>query len=400
MFGRLEEARRIMGRCAEELAPSQLSADEADRLVGTFAEIERLAGVCRALAAQRVAESPLWRCDGDRSPAHWLARRSGTSVHRAEAELASAEAAVDLPATDAALRSGALSLAQAAHVSRAAKVDPGAESDLLAMATEQTSMAELAREADRRESSARHDAADRYDRVWRARYFRHHYDPSGAFRGEFATTPDDGARLLAGLRPWLRDRMREVEHNPEGEPVQALMVDALVEAVSEPRTSSPADRPTRPRPHDRDVKVIVRIDHGALARGHTHPGETCEVRGAGPLPPSRVRQMIDGGAFVAAVLTRAEQVVGVAHLGRGTTAAQETALQWRDAECCVKGCPADGYLETDHRTGWAVTHETCVDDLDGFCSHHHRLKTNEGYRLDPGTGKRRMRPPPRPEEPP
>jgi 5-methylcytosine-specific restriction endonuclease McrA len=103
--------------------------------------------------------------------------------------------------------------------------------------------------------------------------------------------------------------------------------------------------------------------------------------------------MITGGAFVAAVITRATNVVGVADLGRRPTGVQATALQWRDPQCCVAGCPADGYLETDHRAGWALTGQTSIDDLDRLCSHHHSLKTNHGYRLAPGTGKRPMRPP-------
>jgi hypothetical protein len=37
-----------------------------------------------------------------------------------------------------------------------------------------------------------------------------------------------------------------------------------------------------------------------------------------------------------------------------------------------------------------VTHHTRVDDADRLCHFHHALKTNFGFRLEPGNGKRRM----------
>jgi hypothetical protein len=40
------------------------------------------------------------------------------------------------------------------------------------------------------------------------------------------------------------------------------------------------------------------------------------------------------------------------------------------------------------RIDWADTHFTMLDLLDVLCAHHHRLKTNHGWALVPGTGKR------------
>jgi len=421
MFRELESLADSMRRYAARLDvgaddTAELSAGEAARLVDVFAEIERLAALCRTRAAARVAASQVWREHGDRSPAHWLARRAGTSVRRAGEDLVTAAAARELPGTAEALGEGSLSLGQAAHVARAASVDPAAEGELLATASS-GSMAELKKLADRREAAGLPDFEDRQRRVRQGRYFRHFSDHLGGFRAELCTTPQHGARLLAGLRPWFRQLSRTAHAAGEDEPVEALMVDALVQACSTttppgpPQPAATVESPgSEPGDHAgrdakgggryRDCKVIVRVDHDALQRGHTHPGETCEAAGVGPLSVSAVREMITGGAFVAAVVTRATDIVGVTHLGRRPTAAQMTALQWRDTQCCAQGCPADGYLEIDHRTGWAQTRQTRLKHLDGLCSHHHHLKTNHGYRLDPGTGKRPMRPPPPNDEPP
>jgi hypothetical protein len=64
----------------------------------------------------------------------------------------------------------------------------------------------------------------------------------------------------------------------------------------------PAPAPVLPGPTGANAKIIVRIDHTALARGHTEPGETCEIDGFGPVPVDQVRAWMTD-AFLAAVLT-------------------------------------------------------------------------------------------------
>jgi hypothetical protein len=42
----------------------------------------------------------------------------------------------------------------------------------------------------------------------------------------------------------------------------------------------------------------------------------------------------------------------------------------------------------DHREDWSATHRTPFDGLDGYCCHHHDLKTYDGWGLVEGLGKR------------
>ena len=135
--------------------------------------------------------------------------------------------------------------------------------------------------------------------------------------------------------------------------------------------------------------MIVRIDHTALTRGRTVAGETCDIPGLGPVPVSTVKEMM-GDAFVAAVVTKGHDVCTVAHLGRGPNAHQQTALEFTQPACDVLGCPRTMFLQADHRTDWAITKTTALDDLDHLCEEHHRWKTHLGWRLEPGTGKRRF----------
>ena len=149
----------------------------------------------------------------------------------------------------------------------------------------------------------------------------------------------------------------------------------------------------RRRPSGADAKVILRVDYQALVRGHTLPGETCEITRIRPVSVDAARHWILDGAFVAAVLTHGTHLTTAVHLGRHPTALQ-TALQWIAPTCSVQGCNTTVRLGKDHTTDWATTHHTVLWALDHLCSHHHALETHHGYRLAPGTGTRPTLPPP------
>jgi hypothetical protein len=43
------------------------------------------------------------------------------------------------------------------------------------------------------------------------------------------------------------------------------------------------------------VEVRVTVDSAALARGHTEPGERCEIDRVGPVPVATARSLLDNG---------------------------------------------------------------------------------------------------------
>ena len=131
---RLHEVEAALGAIVAALEPAGLEAATAARLVSEFARVEKLAGAGKALAARRVAESNLWRGAGERSAAHWLARRAGSSVGAAMATLETAARLPELPAVDRAVRAGELSAVQANEIASAAGADTDAEAELLAVA--------------------------------------------------------------------------------------------------------------------------------------------------------------------------------------------------------------------------------------------------------------------------
>jgi len=144
----------------------------------------------------------------------------------------------------------------------------------------------------------------------------------------------------------------------------------------------------------------VRVDLPALLRGRVADGEVCELAGFGPVAVSAVRDLIDtADPFLAAVVTRGQQVVGVAHLGRRPNAHRQTALEWLYPTCAVQGCSASTWLENNHRVDWARSHLTVLDLLDRLCSHHHDGKSLDGWALVDGRGTRAFVPPDHPRHP-
>jgi hypothetical protein len=171
---------------------------------------------------------------------------------------------------------------------------------------------------------------------------------------------------------------------------EAYAMDALAEVARRAGGGTAAD----PKRRRSETKILARVDLDALVRGFPIGGETCELVGFGPVPVTTIKDMIDSGnPFLVAIATKGTNVVGVAHLGRNFTAAQVSAMQWRDPTCAVLGCNQVAGLEKDHREDWATTKRTSFVDSDRLCSFDHDKKTRLGWALVEGSGKRPFVPP-------
>src|SRR5437764_7852698 len=95
----LSELRAGMEHFATAFDAALVSAGRAAAIVGDAAAIEKMAAALKALAAARVADTELWRREGERSAAHHLARRTGTTVGQASDAIETARRPKRLPAT-------------------------------------------------------------------------------------------------------------------------------------------------------------------------------------------------------------------------------------------------------------------------------------------------------------
>ena len=96
-----------------------------------FAEIERLGAAGKVLYTRRAAQGVVWRDEGHRSAASWMAEKTQTGMGEAMAVLETAEALTSLPETTEALRRGELSGPQVKVIAAAALDHPDAEKELL-----------------------------------------------------------------------------------------------------------------------------------------------------------------------------------------------------------------------------------------------------------------------------
>ncbi|MCA1824673.1 MAG: HNH endonuclease [Frankia sp.] len=217
-------------------------------------------------------------------------------------------------------------------------------------------------------------------------------------------------------------------------PVQSTGVESA--AVLPPGAATATGPDPRWNPNRRSrrqwsrANVIVRIDAAAAARGRAEGDERCEIVGTGPVPVASVLAMVAGGARLAVVAGGREpsgdetvetvahvpanraagtdirdpaaiageldrcgvRVSGLVHAGRAPNAFQLTALRWLNPTCATAGC-VNPRCDVDHRTGWAITKTSRLEDLDPLCRYHHNLKTHRGWALVDGTGKRPLVPP-------
>src|SRR6266540_2074252 len=323
-------------RVVHDLEPERMDARDAVELLASFVEIERLSVAAKALLIKRIDDARIWVKDGHRSAAHFLAATSGTSVGQAVRVVETARRLPELPRTEAQLRAGRLSEAQASEVSAAAIEAPHAERDLLARAQED-GFAGLKQYAARVKANAasEDEELERYRRIHATRYVRCWTDGEGADRGEWKLTPDAGARVRAALRVEQDRVFAHARADGRRESHEAYAADALV-AV--------ADR-------------ALEGDTTGAARSATTT------------------------ALFKIVITDGVDVLNVTHVGRTRTAAVQTALEWLFTECGVVDCHQREHLEYHHTQPYRDTKVTKLRELVPLCPHQHDLVTHRGFQL-------------------
>ncbi len=409
-----------------------LSVAQAEAVIIEASTIERVATMVKALAAARAAR----HAGEDGAPANVqdvrrLAGNTGTSVGTARHMLDLGRRLARQPELAERARSGGLSTEQAGLIAEAGEACPSSTETLIAHAESGASVAELRQQVAQVKAAARTDPEAHRQYIHRKRRLRTWTDQEGVWHISGCGNPERGAQLDSALAPLAEESFDAARRSGQREHPDAYRFDALITlaqgAASQDRRHAgpaapdlgtpaailpPADgRPADPRPDGRrkqrrrrrtgaPVKLLLRVDLDAFLRGIPIEGETCELVGYGPISMSAVHELLAAGdPFIAAILTKAKRVVGVAHVGRHPTAHQRSALDWIYPSCAVLGCPHQAYLETDHRIDWSKTHFTVFDLLDRLCRSHHRLKTTENWALVSGNGKRAFVPPTDPRHP-
>lgn len=393
----VQDARRVR-EAADQLAAAIAALDLGAMLPETHRELvalgerlERTGRTMKAMAVAKVAESAVWRGDGDRSPEEWLARTTGTTRAEAAKELQCGRDLQLVPEVAQAAAAGELSVKQTEAIAGAAAVDPAAAGRLLASAKVK-GLRELHDECRATRTHADPDPDATRSRIPGRRSYRTWTDPDGTGHLHLSGPSDAIARIDNAVRHRCERIFRDARRDGRREPTDAYAFDAAAELLTGGGDAAPV-------PAGADAKVIVRVDLPALLRGRAVEGETCEIAGLGPVPVSVVREWMDN-AFLAAIVTKGTEITKVVHLGRRFTSEQRTALQWRDPICARKGCDNRLGLQYDHFEDWAHTRTTRVDAGRRFCTPCHRLKTLGWHVSEPDADGQCTFTPPLPGDPP
>ena len=259
----LSAAVEVVASFVHAFDPGLYSGADAEHLVTVFTRAERLGGAGKTLAANRAAVCNRHVLTGHRSPAEWLAARTGESVGDALGVLRLGGDLVDQPGVDEALREGKLSPTRAKLVSTAVKQNPSSEDDLLRGA-QHDNLRQLRERCLRAKAQgrSREDEAASAARIHARRHCRTWTDEEGAFRLEALLTPDAGARVLASLRARSDRVFDQARRTGLLEPPDAYRADALVALVCGAGV------------------------HGATTHGTTASGGPPSGEGVGPTDPT------------------------------------------------------------------------------------------------------------------
>ena len=369
---------------AHELDAWCLDGPDAVALLELAARAERICASIKAYAARRVEETKVWRKEGHRTAAHWVAEATGETVGAAARTLETARALEYLPDTDAAFRAGELSATQTAEIASAASADPGAEDALLQTAS-QTSVKGLRDRCRQVRAGAEADDQEWARRLHVERKAHEWTDPDGAYCVSARMAPDAGARFSSAWRAHTDRIFRDARRAGVREPRSSYAADALVALACE--------GPCKP------VEVHLIANSTPIVQGHTEPGERCEIRGIGPVPVTTARSLLDD-ASVSVLTQDGDDITAVSSPKRTIPIKLRRVLEARYPVCGVKGCSNDQFLQIDHVVPLAEGGETSIRNTWRICPHDHFLKTYCGWKVLGEPGNWDLVPPDDPDQPP
>ena len=383
MFDELKSAVTHLRDVTSRIQIDVVAGKDAAALVGIADEIRRAGDSLRTVAVGQVERTNSWKGEGAKSISEWLSIETDCPHYEAQAVVLLAYQLQHLPVTQAALRNGTLSNAQAVEVARGAIVSPNSETQLLNLAKHAT-VRDL-RDASGRVVAAATDEAARDKRIHNSRFLKSWRDPDGAFIIKGRMTVANGALVMAALKP-IQDeifkaaRKSGAHERPEAYAADALM--ALCEKANHRASGSNAGANATEKRASRPNAVInIRVDINALKRGHTENGEVCEIPGVGPIPVATAAEYL-GEAFLKLLVIDGVDIKTVAHMGRAIPAPLRTALEERDRVCQVPTCDMSIGLEIDHIKPFAEGGAASLENLIRLCKRHHLQKTHDGYRLE------------------
>ena len=378
MFDKLKDIVTQLREVTSLIEIDVVAGKDAAALVGIADEIRRAGDSLRTVAVGQVERTNSWKGEGAKSITEWLSIETDCPQYEAQAVVLLANQLQHLPVTQAALRSGVLSNAQAVEVARGAIVAPNTETQLLNLAKHVT-VRDL-RDATSRVVAAATDEAARHKQIHKSRFFKSWTDSDGSFNVKGRMTVANGALVMAALKPIQDEIFKAARKSGTHETPEAYAADALMALCQKASTSDSVAGASATNTSRPNAVINIRIDIDALKRGRTENGEICEIAGVGPIPVATATEYL-GEAFLKLLVVEGIDIKTVAHMGRHIPAPLRTAVEERDRVCQVPTCDVTRGLEIDHIVPFADGGPASLENLVRLCKRHHLQKTHDGYRL-------------------
>jgi hypothetical protein len=314
-----------------------------------------------------------WERQGAVSCAHWLSWRIGLDPATAREKVRVARALGNLPAINAALKSGKLSYAKVRALTRVATAETEAKLLDAALYATGAQLERLCRGY--RVAMTADNVLPPPERSVRRRDL-----VGGMVKLEIVLTADEAALVLGAL-----DRARDIA------PEQAEDVSA--------ETSS--EDPKHPSRADGMVALAESYLAGRTGTGTGNGGERFQVMvhvDQDPLAPegTLAGTLEDGTRVSAETLRRVAcdcrllaqrghgelSSVTIGRRSRSIPPAMRRALRLRDRGCAFPGCTHHRFLHGHHIQHWLHGGATSLDNLSLLCSHHHHLVHEGGWSLE------------------
>ena len=382
---------RVVGSLAGGIRPDEVSADEAADLLAVLVRVKDMCAGLESLFLARAAEAPRFAPSGGQSRDDKIARATRRTTRAAKRAMATSKVANDEPTLGDAMRRGDVSERQAEQIADAARHDPAAIPELLGKARSED-VKGLADACARVKAASEPDPEGKHRRIHARRKLSHWTDADGARCGFWKMTPEAAAEVEHVLDAYTNAEFKRARAEGRRELFEAYRADGLLRAMRAAAGGSTDEVvPVR-------KELVIRVDRDAFTRGHTHPGEVCEIRGLGPVPVSVAREIADD-AFLKALLHDGTDIKLVKHYGRHIPAELRTALLDKHQVCVDPGCNRCQGLELDHFDPVAQGGETSSANVGPKCKPSHKAKTrtdNARTRAMKDAGTLPPRPPPKP----
>jgi Domain of unknown function (DUF222)/HNH endonuclease len=351
--------------------PDEFPGADCAHLAEELAVTEKACASARLLTMARAAKAGGYKERGFKDGVAWLARQSGTTGAQAREALETAQRLDDCPDTKQALLAGEISLAQATEITKAESEVQGAERELLPVARH-SDLSQL-RDHAREHRQARTDPSQLRRRQFELQEFRHWRDRDGMVRFAGGLPPETGLPFVRRVEAdALRKRRAARVAGEDRRRFEFYAAEALADLVAGATGGEERAKATD------NVELVLVCDIFAWRRGHTHPGEVCQIIDGGPIPPEVAKELARD-AFLKVVLHDGVNIHTVKHLGRHLPAVLRTALDLGpvpdfSGRACVD-CGSRWGLEYDHVDPVAHHGPTAYANLQPRCWKDHQAKT-------------------------